>query len=201
MGYGCGADYRNSAIGEGNGGSRIVDDAPNIARILREGMSRCRKRLPPEHFLSRLGVRGKSYADMVIADLPVLKGLPLLPEAAVHESSATQWDEYFEFAVPEEQCSTPRVATKRLPAAKAVTRAVSVATKTSDSVSSGATVKSYRVVTASTADVRISRPSAVEFDCATSALPNRTCQGMAAAAMPGRRLANAEFSIPCMVLV
>merc|ERR1712062_296432 len=96
--YGCGADYRNIAAGEGTGGSRIVDDAPNIARILREGMSRCRKRLSPEHFLSRLGVRGNSYTDMVITDLPVPKGMSLLNERAFHEGSAAQWDEYNEFA-------------------------------------------------------------------------------------------------------
>jgi hypothetical protein len=36
--YGCGADYRNLV------GGRIVDDAPAIARILREGMSCCQTR-------------------------------------------------------------------------------------------------------------------------------------------------------------
>jgi len=150
-----------------------------------------------------------------------------MPEGTRREGSGTQWEE---FAVPEEQCSTPRVAGKRLPLALGVTVATCTSarrneitvtkkasdsdswrqrelsterggnkkTKTAESTSSGATVKSYRVVAASTQYDeygKISRPSALEFD------GGLRCQTMAATAMPGRRLATAAFSIPCMILV
>jgi len=63
--YGCGVDYRNRTE-EG----RTVDDAPAIARILQEGMVKCRNRRAPDHFLSRLGVKGTSYANLSVTPLP-----------------------------------------------------------------------------------------------------------------------------------
>merc|ERR1712190_529355 len=62
--YGCGCDYRNLAA---DFTGRIVDDAPSVAHILQEGMSQCRRRRPAEHFLSKLGVRGPSYANSVVS--------------------------------------------------------------------------------------------------------------------------------------
>jgi len=125
--YGCGADYRNFVAGDGIGNTRIVDDAPAIARILLDGMSRCRKRLPSEHFLSRLGVQG-TYTDMTVADLHV----PSLAEGASpqghcpHDKASPRSrcphddgsgsSECEGFAVAEEECSTPRNCGERLPA-------------------------------------------------------------------------------------
>lgn len=99
--YGCGADYRTSLRGTGTedvkveqaimapcgppgsasamvGGFRAtVDDSEAVALILQEGMARCEFRMPPESFLSRLGVQGRSYADTVVLEkLPP----PPLPE-------------------------------------------------------------------------------------------------------------------------
>jgi len=52
-----------------DGSGRIVDDAPSIARILLDGMSLCRRRLPAEHFLSKLGAFGQTYADMTVTPM------------------------------------------------------------------------------------------------------------------------------------
>jgi len=69
--YGCGCDYRNLAD---DGSGRIVDDAPSIVHIIQEGMSQCLKRRPAEHFLSKLGVSGLSYANSVVSsELPSLR--------------------------------------------------------------------------------------------------------------------------------
>eukprot|EP00927_Polykrikos_kofoidii_P066256 TRINITY_DN61888_c0_g1_i1.p1 TRINITY_DN61888_c0_g1~~TRINITY_DN61888_c0_g1_i1.p1 ORF type:complete len:1589 (+),score=254.33 TRINITY_DN61888_c0_g1_i1:156-4922(+) len=104
--YGCGADYRNLVASHSTpGGSRIVDDAPAIARILREGYRQCRSRHPPEWFLSRLGVRGQSYAEMSVFEMPAQMRMPL-PRGAFIEGSGKDCEE---FAVPEDQCSTPPV--------------------------------------------------------------------------------------------
>jgi len=46
---------------------RLADDAPAIAEIIQEGMARCRRRVPPEQLLSKLGVRGNTYEELVIA--------------------------------------------------------------------------------------------------------------------------------------
>jgi len=65
--YGSGIDYLNRA---GDGSGRIVDDAPIIAQILQEGFARCRTRLPPQHFLGKLGAKGTTYADLTVSPLP-----------------------------------------------------------------------------------------------------------------------------------
>jgi len=103
--YGCGADYRN-LVCEASGERKIIDDAPQIARILREGMSRCRRRAPPERFLSRLGVHGTNYNDLVVSDLPASLR-PQLPEGVLREGSGSQCEA---FAVPEDQCISPRTS-------------------------------------------------------------------------------------------
>merc|ERR1712032_1736715 len=74
--YCSGIKYFNLAD---DGSRRIVDDDPAIAQILQEGMSRCRRRLPPQHFLGRLGAKFTTYADMTVS--------PLLDEIAVPDSS------------------------------------------------------------------------------------------------------------------
>jgi len=94
--YGCGVDYRNMTE---NG--EIVDDAPSIARILQEGMTRCRKKLQPEHFLARVGARGNTYNDLQIAALPHMLR-PALPADA--EGLGVGSND--ECVVPEELCRT-----------------------------------------------------------------------------------------------
>jgi len=104
--YGCGCEYRS--IGED---SRTVDDAPNIAQIFQEGMSICKRRMPAQTFLTRLGVTGYSYADMEVTSLPAWVR-PALPEAV---AALGQSDEQLarEF-VPEELCRTiPRYGENR----------------------------------------------------------------------------------------
>lgn len=64
--YGSGIDYVNLTA---DGSGRIVDDAPAIAQILQEGMFQCHMRHRSEHFLSKLGAKGQTYADMIV--LPV----------------------------------------------------------------------------------------------------------------------------------
>lgn len=64
--YGCGCDYRNLA---GDGSGLMVDDGPALAQILQEGLSQCRKRRTPDHFLSRLGAQGRTYYDMTVRSL------------------------------------------------------------------------------------------------------------------------------------
>jgi hypothetical protein len=94
--YGCGVDYQSLAD-DGRG----VEDAQAIARILQEGMGQCRCRLPPEHFLKRLGVRGTSYEDMCVTALPAWarSALPLPCEELGVESDN-------ECVVPEDLCRT-----------------------------------------------------------------------------------------------
>jgi len=94
--YGCGVDYRNRTE-EG----RIVDDAPAIARILQEGMAQCRNRRTSEHFLTRLGVKGLSYADMSVMPLPAW-ARTLLPARA--ESLGQESED--QCVVPEDLCRT-----------------------------------------------------------------------------------------------
>lgn len=63
--YGCGMEYRNR-VEEDDGGEQVIDDGPAIAQILQDGMAACSKRLPPQHFLSKLGAKGESYAEMTV---------------------------------------------------------------------------------------------------------------------------------------
>jgi hypothetical protein len=94
--YGCGVDYQ-SLTEDGRG----VDDAPSIARILQEGMGQCRSRLPPEHFLKRLGVKGTSYNDMSVTTLPAWarSALPVSCESLGVKSDS-------ECVVPDDLCRT-----------------------------------------------------------------------------------------------
>merc|ERR1712217_279055 len=61
--YGCGMDYRNRLDDDRK---QIVDDGPAVAEILQSGMALCRRR-SPQHFLSKLGARGSTYAEMSVA--------------------------------------------------------------------------------------------------------------------------------------
>jgi len=97
--YGCGVDYRNQ-LPDG----RIVDDAPAIARILQEGMSRCHHRLPADNFLKRLGVKGQTYADMSVTPLPAWVRPPL-PTSA-YNLGALGDPSLGCPAIPEELCRT-----------------------------------------------------------------------------------------------
>jgi hypothetical protein len=94
--YGCGVDYMSRAED-----LSMVDDGPAIARILQEGMAQCRCRLPPDHFLKRLGVKGNSYMDMSVTPLPAW-ARPALP-AACTSLGVPSADDY---VVPEELCRT-----------------------------------------------------------------------------------------------
>jgi hypothetical protein len=95
--YGCGVDYRNRTED-----GRIIDDAPAIARILQEGMTHCRKKLPSEQFLGRLGVKGHSYADMTVTPMPAWVR-PSLPSRCAALATSVSGDEY---VVPDELCRT-----------------------------------------------------------------------------------------------
>mmetsp|Transcript_62749 Transcript_62749/g.99120 ORF Transcript_62749/g.99120 Transcript_62749/m.99120 type:complete len:1087 (-) Transcript_62749:8-3268(-) len=63
----CGDALNNSLL-------ELSDESSNshalaIAHAIRDGHSLCQRRFPPEHFLSRLGVRGGCYKDMVVMDV------------------------------------------------------------------------------------------------------------------------------------
>lgn len=94
--YGCGVDYRNRTEE-----LRIVDDAPAIARILQEGMVQCRNRRASEHFLSRLGVKGSTYADLSVTPLPAW-ARTLLPARAAGLGQKSEDP----CVVPEDLCRT-----------------------------------------------------------------------------------------------
>jgi len=95
--YGCGVDYRSCPRDSKN----IVDDAPNIARVLQEGMARCRQVRPPQHFLSFLGVEGRCY-PMTVLPLPKWGSSRMPPNALHGEADAKA----VENAVPEDLCKT-----------------------------------------------------------------------------------------------
>eukprot|EP00929_Paragymnodinium_shiwhaense_P006827 TRINITY_DN110792_c0_g1_i1.p1 TRINITY_DN110792_c0_g1~~TRINITY_DN110792_c0_g1_i1.p1 ORF type:complete len:1199 (+),score=198.51 TRINITY_DN110792_c0_g1_i1:150-3746(+) len=101
--YGCGAEYRNM-VPDGSS-NRVVDDSLAIGYILLEGYRRCRRRAPPEHFLSRLGATGFSYADLTVREIPASLR-PSLPPGAAREGAGTDCEE---FAVSEDQCKTPSI--------------------------------------------------------------------------------------------
>jgi hypothetical protein len=65
--YGSGIEYMNRGD---DPACHLVDDSTAIAQILREGMPHCRRRLPAQHFLRNLGVRGHAYSDMVVTSVP-----------------------------------------------------------------------------------------------------------------------------------
>jgi len=100
--YGCGVDYRSRSE-DGTGG--IVDDAPSIARILQEGMARCRTILPAKRFLSKLGVQGRTYHDLIVRPLPrslfdFWQRPPASSEKVARDTDAE------DYAVPEDLCKT-----------------------------------------------------------------------------------------------
>eukprot|EP00747_Dinoflagellata_sp_TGD_P052950 gnl/TRDRNA2_/TRDRNA2_148191_c1_seq1.p1 gnl/TRDRNA2_/TRDRNA2_148191_c1~~gnl/TRDRNA2_/TRDRNA2_148191_c1_seq1.p1 ORF type:complete len:597 (+),score=84.88 gnl/TRDRNA2_/TRDRNA2_148191_c1_seq1:71-1792(+) len=98
--YGCGIDYRNLM----NGTNRMVDDAPAIAQILQEGHNLCRKRKPPEYFLSKIGARGRAYNELVVDPLPNWQKKALDPQTA--SAARASKDQCADCAVPDELCNT-----------------------------------------------------------------------------------------------
>lgn len=102
--YGCGVDYRSRSEEDG---CRLMDDAPQIARILEEGMGKCRQVYPARHFLQRLGVQGDTYEDMAVAKLPksVFSRLPPHALQGGGDDSAER------HAVPEDMCKTIKAHT------------------------------------------------------------------------------------------
>lgn len=97
--YGCGVDYR-ARVEDGSG--RLVDDAPSIARILREGMSLCHSVAPAKTFLDKVGAQGLTYAEMAVFPLP----RPLKPRMPANMLRAGSDENAEECAVPEEMCKT-----------------------------------------------------------------------------------------------
>eukprot|EP00427_Karlodinium_veneficum_P040313 CAMPEP_0169291190 /NCGR_PEP_ID=MMETSP1016-20121227/62102_1 /TAXON_ID=342587 /ORGANISM="Karlodinium micrum, Strain CCMP2283" /LENGTH=524 /DNA_ID=CAMNT_0009381753 /DNA_START=38 /DNA_END=1612 /DNA_ORIENTATION=- len=65
--YGSGIEYMNRSD---DPACLMVDDSVAISQILREGMAQCQRRLPAQHFLQKLGVRGHSYFDMSVVPIP-----------------------------------------------------------------------------------------------------------------------------------
>lgn len=108
--YGSGTLHKRPS---NNGGVLLVDDSHAMAQILREGMEECNAKQPAEDFLSTLGVRGSTYADLAVDRLP-LDTLP--PETFtvsqnVPPSRCVTDDQqkHEEDAVPPELCVTPRI--------------------------------------------------------------------------------------------
>lgn len=106
--YGCGVDYRSRSE---DGTGSIVDDAPSIARILHEGMARCKVVLPAKSFLVKLGAQGRNYHDMAVAPLPrslfdFWQRSPASTERAGKDKDAE------EYAVPQDLCKTIKPTTK-----------------------------------------------------------------------------------------
>lgn len=106
--YGCGMEYRNRVDDEPC--EKMIDDAPAIAQILQEGMAECSRRLPPQHFLGKLGAAGESYAEMAVAPCsPPRKSQRSFLSSRLR--AASDWDEEdasspSDCAVPEELCKT-----------------------------------------------------------------------------------------------
>lgn len=98
--YGCGVDYRRRS---GEGAGCLVDDAPAIARILREGMEACRTVLPPKHFLSKLGVQGTCYANTFVSPILKMPWRRLLPSRQLRGGGDENAEEC---AVSEDLCKT-----------------------------------------------------------------------------------------------
>jgi len=102
--YGCGVDYRAPPAA---GNRKLQDDAPNLARILQEGMMLCQKVRPADHFLTNVGATGRSYQELVVQ--PCLRSLaplaPCLPSSAL----CNERDDFAaQCAVPEDLCETRR---------------------------------------------------------------------------------------------
>lgn len=81
--YGSGTQHRRPSDA---GGMLLVDDAPAMAQILREGMAQCTERLPAEDFLSRLGARGSNYAELTVEKLPAEEQLKM-PDGTLQVST------------------------------------------------------------------------------------------------------------------
>jgi len=99
--YGSSIDMRRPSS---NGDGELVDDAIVVAQILQEGMERCKTRSAPEQFLSRVGVQGKSYEEMIVKPLERAKRIPQ-PEGTLVVSRDTDCESH---RVPAELCKTPR---------------------------------------------------------------------------------------------
>lgn len=97
--YGSGIEYVNFS----DSPSRpIVDDSTAIAQILQEGFAHCQRRIPAQHFLWKLGVRGHTYADMTVQPVPPHLRPPLPPSVA----GAGSDPQCLALAVPEDLCAT-----------------------------------------------------------------------------------------------
>merc|ERR1712032_841195 len=133
--YGCGCEYRNFAD---DGTGRIVDDAPAIAQILQEGMSQCCSKFPAEHFLSRLGVHGPSYANSIVHSLPP-SSRPLLPARALREGNDPS---AVDCAIPNDLCTTMSITARgeSFSSAPALTKSFSSAPALTKSFSSAPAV-------------------------------------------------------------
>jgi len=91
--YGCGLEYRN-LLREG-ALTKIIDDKPAMSEILRQGMDLCHQRMPPEHFLRRLGVQGNTYVDTAVMPLsdPLTNFGPSMnthPDHELHDYAAEE---------------------------------------------------------------------------------------------------------------
>merc|ERR1719424_1360027 len=110
--YGSGIEYLNHSCDH----TKVVDDSTAIAQILREGFVQCQRRRPSQHFLWKLGVRGNSYADMMVGPIaPALRPpLPIRAQGCGTDPACLA------LAVPEDLCATlkiDRTPTKAHPAA------------------------------------------------------------------------------------
>mmetsp|Transcript_17128 Transcript_17128/g.30662 ORF Transcript_17128/g.30662 Transcript_17128/m.30662 type:complete len:941 (-) Transcript_17128:244-3066(-) len=100
--YGSGTQHRRPSEA---GGMLLVDDAPAMAQILREGMAQCTERLPAEQFLSRLGARGSNYAELSVEKLPAEERLTM-PEGTLQVSAEVEDSASALQGVPKNLCAT-----------------------------------------------------------------------------------------------
>lgn len=98
--YGSGIEYMNRSD---DPACLMVDDSVAISQILREGMAQCQRRLPAQHFLRKLGVRGHSYFDMNVVPTPP-NMQSSLPARALSSSGPDPFS--LTCATPEDLCKT-----------------------------------------------------------------------------------------------
>jgi hypothetical protein len=100
--YGSGTLHKRPSL---NGGLMLVDDSHSMAQILREGMAECQSKQPAAEFLTPLGVKGSTYADVTVGRASSEHCLRL-PSDIFQPASGSESEES---VVPPELCHTPRV--------------------------------------------------------------------------------------------
>ena len=85
-----------------------MDDSPAIAQILQEGLSHCRKRSQANDFLSKIGARGKSYAEMTVESFAESGRQGPRLDPMFRQAAEASKDNCVDCFVPDELCTTHR---------------------------------------------------------------------------------------------